>query len=280
MSDVAVLIVNYLTGDLVADAVQALSPAGFDIRVWDNSGDVPATLREHATVEADGRNQMFAAPNNRMYAASSAPFVLLLNPDVLIAPESVHGLIEALSSDPDAWGVMPRLVGPDGEDQNYLRRLPTLRMLLADRLPLLRSVFRGAHDDYYGADVDLKRDTTVEQPPAACLLLRRDVVGERLFDDSYRLFFNDTDLARRLNHAGGHCRYVAGVTARHIGGASIARARPTRRAWIRREYDISLLRYARRNLRGWQLLAPVIALRVVTTSLVEVADRFHRRMRG
>jgi GT2 family glycosyltransferase len=175
---------------------------------------------------------------------------------------------------------MPRLIGVDGEDQNYLRRLPTVSMLLADRLPLLRSLFPTAYERYYYKDVDLSVSGTVEQPPAACLLVRRDLVGERLFDESYPLFFNDTDLARRLNASGKHCRYVATVTASHVGGASIARARPTRRSWIRREYDLSLLRYARRNVRGWFVLVPVIAIRVVATSTVAAVDRIFRRWRG
>ena len=59
-------------------------------------------------------------------------------------------------------------------------------------------------------------------PPAACLLVRRSTVGRTLFDEQYRLFFNDTDLARRLN-AAHECWYAADVTARHLRGASFAR---------------------------------------------------------
>ena len=275
MSDVAVVIVNYLSGDLVEKAVDALA-GQFDVHVWDNSGDLPSRVRSLATVHGDGRNLLFARPNNEMYRATSARYVLLLNPDVVIKPEAVKALVGALDADPTAWSAMPRLVGSDGGDQNYLRRLPTLPMMLVDRMPGLRAVWPGLYKHYYCHDVDLTADAIVEQPPAACLLVRRSAVGSELFDENYPLFFNDTDLARRLN-ALGHCRYLASVSAVHIGGASIQRARRQRPAWIRRQYDMSLLRYARRNVRGGILLAPIVLARV---ALAELAAATIRVVRG
>lgn len=261
MSPTDVLIVNYLTGDLVQQAVDALAGAPVRLHVWDNSGELPPAMSDKATIYGDGRNHLFAAPNNRMFNHADGEHVLLLNPDVILSPYALAHLTSVLEADPEAWGVMPRLVGSDGRDQNYLRRLPTLRALFADRFPPLRWLWRRHFDHYYCREVDLGRDQVVEQPPAACLLIRRSAVDGALFDEGYPLFFNDVDLSRRLNRT-GHCRYVASASALHVGGASISRARVTRRAWLRSEYDRSLLRYARRNLTGGYLLTPVILLRL------------------
>ena len=258
MTHVDVLVVNYCTGDLVLKATQLV--AGFDVHVWvhDNSGEVLADPPAGVTVLGDGSNAYFAAANNVLYGQCDGELALLLNPDVELAHADLLRLIAVLEEHPEAWGVAPRLLDADGSDQRYLHALPTVRALLADRVPLLRRVFASDYRNYLQLDVDLRRSQVVAQPPAACLLVRRDVVGPQLFDERYRLFFNDTDLARRLNGS-HHCWYAADVTARHLRGESFARL--PQGYDTAREYDRTLLRYARANLRWWPLLLPALALR-------------------
>ena len=258
MTHVDVLVVNYGTGDLARRATQLVAGPGVHVWVHDNSGEVLADPPPGVTVLGDGSNAYFAAANNVLYGQCDAPYVLLLNPDVELAHDDLLRLVAELEAQPGAWGVAPRLLDADGSDQRYLHALPTVRALLADRVPLLRKVFGASYRSYLQRDVDLRRSQVVAQPPAACLLLRRAVVGRVLFDERYRLFFNDTDLARRLN-ASHECWYAASVTARHLRGESFARLP---RGWdTAREYDRTLLTYARANLRWWPLLLPALALR-------------------
>lgn len=272
---VDVLVVNYGTGALAQRAVDTVTggagaqPAGMHVWLWDNSGELLADPPVGFPVAGDGTNHLFAAANNALYARGDAPWVLLLNPDVELARTDVFRLVDALRARPDCWGVAPRLQFADGSDQRYLHALPTLSSLLADRLPPLRPLLRGAHRHYLQLDVDLTCSQVVEQPPAACLLVRREAVGQELFDPQYQLFFNDTDLARRLNQ-GGRCWYAADVTARHVRGASFERLRGYA---VAREYDRALLRYARAHVRGWQLLVPVLAARWVTSRLLDAVRR-------
>ncbi len=265
MTDVDVLIVNYGTADLVHAAAACVQGPGVRLATWDNSGELLAQAGD-LTVRGDGSNTYFAAANNALYAAGSAEHVLLLNPDVELSYGGLKQLVTFLDAHPDAWGVAPRLLDADGTDQRYLHALPTLPMLLVDRLPFLRRVLPRAHRAYRQLDVDLRATQVVAQPPAACLLVRRSVVGERLFDPAYRLFFNDTDLARRLNQNGA-CWYVGSVTARHLRAESFARL--PRGFGIAREYDRTLLRYARRHVRGWWLLVPVVGGRALVSRLLD-----------
>ena len=260
MINVDVLVVNYLTPELTLQAVKSVSGPGVRVLVQDNSGDLGPDVAELAEVSGDGANLLFAEANNRLFARSGAPLVLLLNPDVVLEEPALAGLVAALEKHPSAWGAAPQLRDPDGELQNYFRRLPGLRALLADRCPPLRVLWKRELALHYCRDMDLTVSGLVDQPPAACLLVRRDRIEGTLFDPSYPLFFNDTDLARRLNSKGS-CLYVAEVHAIHHVGASINRARVAHRSWIRRQYDDSLLRYARSNLRGWQLLVPIVMAR-------------------
>jgi N-acetylglucosaminyl-diphospho-decaprenol L-rhamnosyltransferase len=262
--DVDVLIVNYLTADLALTAMRGVAGTGVQVHVWDNSGELLAQSPAGLTVHGGEGNVLYAVANNRLFCLGSAPWVLLLNPDVVLHRDQLLALVAAANGDPAAWGAAPALRNPNGTAQNYRWRLPTLCALLSDRLPPLRGLFGRAWRAYRCLDDPIDVPGRVEQPAAACLLLRRAAVTGPLFDESYPLFFNDTDLARRLN-ATGHCLYVPSVSAIHVGGASVERVRQSHAGWIRREYDLSLLRYARRNVRGWWLLIPVVAARRLLT---------------
>ena len=272
MMHIDVLIVNYGTGELAAEAAELVTGPGVHVWAWDNSGEMLADPpRTDLVLLGDGSNTWYAPANNRLYEQCDGPLVLLLNPDVQLAHAALLRLAGTLERDPLAWGVAPRLLNADGSDQRYLHALPDLPSLLADRLPFLRPVLRTSHRRYTAASVDLRRSQVVEQPAAACLLVRRTLAGPRLFDESYRLFFNDTDLARRLNTS-AHCLYAADVTAMHLRGESFARMRPRSGRAIAREYDEALLRYARRNVRGWPVLVAVVLARRLVITLLDAFD--------
>lgn len=271
---VDVIIVNYRTPELTESLVRRLASDQVNVFVWDNSNDIEsASLPRGHRVYGNGENVMFASGSNRLFALSSAPLVLLLNPDVELDASQLWTLVDALSSDPRAWGAAPRLVSPDGADQNYVRRLPTFAAVAADRVPPLRGVLGRSYRRYWCLDVARDKDGLVEQPAAACLLLRRAELDGVLFDEGYPLFFNDTDLARRMNATGGHCRYLGTLAVRHLGGEAIRRERESNSEWIRDEYDRSYLRYCRLNLAGWPLLAPIFFIRWTLRRLSSVLGR-------
>ena len=265
---VDVLLVNYRTADLTRSAADAVAGEGVHIFAWDNSGDLLLHPPPQVQLSGDGTNTYYAPANNALAERCSGEFVLLLNPDVLLSHESLQQLVGALASRPAAWGVAPRLLNPDGSDQHYLQRLPDVWALLADRLPPLRRVLRGPYERFLALDVDLKREQVVEQPPAACLLVKRSRLQDGLFDPQYRLFFNDTDLARRQNLT-GQCWLIPSITAVHLRGESFRREKPRTGYVVAREYDRALLRYSRRNIPGWQLLIPVIFGRLLAAWLAD-----------
>ena len=269
-----VLIVNYRTADLTCSAAAAVDGEGVHIFAWDNSGDLLSHPPPHVQLLGDGTNTYYAPANNALAERCNGEFVLLLNPDVLLSHESLQQLVSALATRPAAWGAAPRLLNPDGSDQHYLQRLPDVWALLADRLPPLRHVLRGPYERFLALDIDLRREQVVEQPPAACLLIRRSRLRDGLFDPQYRLFFNDTDLARRQNLS-GECWLIPSVTAVHLRGESFRREKPRTGYVVAREYDRALLRYARHNIPGWRILTPVILGRLLAAWLADRLRAWH-----
>ena len=139
-------------------------------------------------------------------------------------------LVNHLDEHPDVVAAAPLLTDDDGGSQRefQLRRLPTFGTLLADVLgigtlwPSNRATAR-----YRYRDLDLSVPRPVEQPAAAALLLRRDVLDEvGAFDEQFApAWFEDVDYCRRLATAGKRVDVVPAARARHFGGASLEHVR-------------------------------------------------------
>ena len=211
-------------------ALEAAVATGWPVVVVDNASSdgtseyVRVRVPEVALVAAD-RNLGFAGGVNAGVHESATAWVLVLNPDIVLTRAAVARMLAA-GEPADIGAVGARLVGPDGHPQpSYsLRRFPTLATWAADLL-LLDHVWPGnpVSRHYLAADVDHERDQDVEQPAAACLLIRRaafDAVGG--FDTRFHpAWFEDVDFCRRLSAAGWRVRYAAAAEVVHEGGVAM-----------------------------------------------------------
>jgi N-acetylglucosaminyl-diphospho-decaprenol L-rhamnosyltransferase len=228
---VSVLVVSWQSAAWLERCLAAIDPAEAEIVVADNastdgSAAVARTAAPHATVLALDRNLGFAGGVNAARRAARAPRLLLLNPDAAPTPGASGRLVEVLDSAADLGAVAGRLVGADGAPQHgfNVRRLPSMSALVADLL-FIRHLWPGnpASARYYARDLDPDASADVEQPAAACLLVRADVF-DRLggFDEGFwPAWWEDVDFCRRLRDAGYRIRYVPDAVFRHEGGTSL-----------------------------------------------------------
>lgn len=269
------LIVNWNTRDLLRaclGAIEANPPAvPHEILVADNaSGDGSAAMvgAEFPTVRllANGANLGYAAGNNQLLRDARGRWLLLLNPDTEIDPRldarPFDTLIEHLERHPFTGAVAARLVHPDGRTQASCRGFPTPARLAAEWSGLAR-LFPGQLGQYRLRDFDHLTPRAVEQPMASCILLRRAALRQvGLFDERFRIFFNDVDLCLRLHRAGWRIDYQPGAVIVHHGGGSTRQVRP---AMIRESRD-ALLAYFEKHHRAamsalvWTLWRGLIGL--------------------
>jgi GT2 family glycosyltransferase len=180
---------------------------------------------------------------NQGIAATSAPLVLLLNPDCRVAPGVFETLARELAQSPDCAIVGPRIVNPDGSPQGNARGDPDMltglfgrTSLLRRWLPALATSTRNVVDDR------LRRTETVDWLSGACVLIRRSVLAEvNGFDERYFLYWEDADLCRRVRALGYRVRYVPAATAVHQVGHS---SRSARAASVRAFHESAYLYYA------------------------------------
>lgn len=217
--------------------------------VDDASSDGAAELVERefpaARLLRNEENRGFAASANRGLAAASAELLLLLNSDTEVEADALGRLVGFLERHPTHAGVVPQLVGPSGEVQPSCMAFPRMATPLFFGTPLERWRPRSRElRRYFQRDFDHVSERDVEQPPAACWLLRRaswEAVGP--FDESLELFFNDVDWCRRLAEQGGRLRFLPEARVLHHGGASTAG-----RADFLLRWQTDRLRYQRKHL--------------------------------
>jgi GT2 family glycosyltransferase len=226
----------------------------FELLVVDNGSSPPLDPARlgPARLLAPGRNLGFAEGANAGIAEARAPIVLLLNPDAVPEEGALGQLLAGFAAHPEAAGLAPRMMGLDGAPQWgwQLRKLPSPAELLLHALPLGGS--QG------GLTAEPPAGAPVEQPAAAALALRRDVVLSigGLDAGFWPAWFEDVDLARRLAAAGHRLLYWPAARFRHGLGATVPRLGYGPFLWI---YDRNLVLYLRKHHgAGWAFVARVL----------------------
>ena len=277
VDEVAAVVVNFNSGDHLVDCLRSLRGEGVDtIVVVDNAsadGSLDAGVRADPNVQVVRlpRNVGYGAGANRGVAATTSTYVLVLNPDTVVEPGLVKGLVGALERDPQLGIVGPRLDNQDGTLYPSVREFPKLgdaigHAFLVDVVPNNRFTRR-----YRMLDWDHREARRVDWVSGAGFLVRRaafDSVDG--FDEAYFMYLEEVDLCWRLARAGWFAGYEPTVGLMHVQGVSTARA-PYR----------MVLAHHRSMLRFWwrstppshRLLAPVVGLGVAVRAAAELARR-------
>ncbi len=233
---VAIAMVHYHAEDLLRRCLGALGKselADFQLCVVDNgSGDGLAwasAVDPRVRVVTPGRNLGFAAATNLAlrHLDAAAPFVLLLNPDVLVAPATIGGAVAAFD-DPDIGVVTCKLVMPGGAIDHACHRAdPGLVSGLAHQLGLSRLFPRSRTLGAYALTAeDRERPRDVGSGTAAFLLLRREALDRigPCMDERFFLYGEDLDLCRRVRAAGYRVVYRPHLSAVHVKGSGRVRS--------------------------------------------------------
>jgi GT2 family glycosyltransferase len=241
VSATSIVIASWNTRELLRACLAALARSRRRPRevivVDDASGDGSADMVErefpHVVLVRRGTRGGFAPATNAGLARASGEYVLLLNADTEVDPDALGTLESWLAHHPEYAAAAPRLVNPDGSTQRACMRFPSLWTPLFFGTPLETWFPKSRElERYFLREFDHEHAADVEQPPAACLLLRRTAVEQvgRL-DERLALFFNDVDLSKRLAAANLRTRYLPDARVLHHVGAS-TRQRPDRlEAW-------------------------------------------------
>ncbi len=160
------------------------------------------------------KNVGFAAGCNLGAGAAQGLFLVFLNPDVIVQPDSLSALHQALVDNRKVGMTAGRLISNDGLFQASCRRFPTLYNLFFSRKSLLKWVSKKAASEYTHGD--FKTNTVVDATAAAFVMIEAGLfkkLGQ--FDERFFLYVEDTDLCLRLSQAGLKTLFVPSAVGAH-----------------------------------------------------------------
>jgi len=267
--DISIAIVNWNTRDLLLDALNSIysdtSGPNLEVFVVDNNssdGSAAAVAERFPQVilAANTTNAGYAAGNNQAIKQAKAPYILLLNPDVVVPKDTFAKAIAFMDAHPDAGASGIRLIHPDGRIQRSVRGFPTPLAIiweltgLAALFPQSR-LFGAYRMTWFAYDTAAE----VDQPMGTFLLIRRsalDAVG--MMDEQFPIFFNEVDWCLRCKRSGWKIYFDPGAQIVHYGGSSTAQVGPAM-AWESRR---GLLQFYNKHYRlpwFWPLRAAISA---------------------
>jgi N-acetylglucosaminyl-diphospho-decaprenol L-rhamnosyltransferase len=169
-----------------------------------------------------GRNAGYAAGINAAVAAADPhDAILVLNPDIRLAPDCVPELLDVLRRR-HAGITVPRLCRGNGDFSPSMRREPTIPRALGDAVLGGNRVGRYA---WLGEVVTDERryaeETVVDWAEGSIMLIDRtcwDACGP--WDESFFLYSEETEYALRARDRGFPMVYAPRAQARHLEGDS------------------------------------------------------------
>lgn len=252
---VSIVIVNWNSGPLLERCVGSLRKhaADCEIVIVDNaSEDASLDFVQRSGTSLVLRNSWnagFAAANNQGWRASRGELILFLNPDTESLPGGVDRLAERLQKDATVWAAGGQLVDHAGTAQVgfNVRAFPSIGAVAAEMLLLDEIWPRNPWTRRYRmSDWDHDSPCDVDQPAAACLMVRRAAL-ESLggFDEAFRpAWFEDVDLCKRIRNAGGRIVFEPRARFVHYGAISLRNLTPEE---FMRCYYANLIRYFRKH---------------------------------
>ncbi len=224
----SVVILNYNVRYFLELCLQSVEAALKDIPseiivIDNNSPDdscdmVRANFPEITLIE-NKENVGFSKANNQAVAVAKGEYICILNPDVVVAENTFHNLINFSKSKSDHGIIGCRLIDGSGAFlPESKRNFPTV-FIAFDKL-------FGTSQHYYAKQIEELETMPVDVLPGALMFLKRslyDNLGG--FDEDFFMYGEDIDLSYRVQKLGLNNYYLGDTTIIHFKGESTAKNR-------------------------------------------------------
>jgi GT2 family glycosyltransferase len=208
MSDVDVIVLDIDGGAMLADCLAALRAQSHPpsrIIVFDNGSTVP-TIATGAEVIRSETNLGFTGGVNAAFTRVTAPYVALVNNDVVADRDWLATLVAAMDADAKLAAV-----------QTIIRRDDTT--IDGAGIDISDGTFRQlGHALPLGAPLPEAWGVS-----ATAALYRVQALGARVFDERFFAYYEDVELSARLRESGWKLRVLPEAKATHRGSQSSSR---------------------------------------------------------
>ena len=226
--DVSVVLVSYNTAHLFEPLFSALAAARGTLKLQvivvdnisrDDSVTILRTRYPDVELIENKANVGFARANNQALPHARGRYILLLNTDAFVAPDTLQNSVEFMDAHPRCGVLGVKLVGRDGALQPSCRYFPTPWNVFLITTGLAR-FFPGTRliDDMSWDHASVRECDWV---PGCYYMVRREVIDQvGLFDPRYFLYYEEVDHCRAVRQAGWSVVYYPFTEVVHVGGES------------------------------------------------------------
>lgn len=284
MVDISIVIVSYNTKNLLEDCLSSLKKTikqNNNVAVWvvdnyssDNSAKMVRKKFPWVNLIANDKNFGFAKANNQAIRKIKSRYIFLLNPDTEILNNALDKMVSYMVKHKDVGILGPQLVNVDGSIQRELSPFPKLldAILVLLKLHRLSPFSQLVYPNY-----DYSKIQHVEHLMGSALLASKEVFDQvGFFDESFFLWFEETDFEKRAKESGFKIAYYPKAKIKHLIGQSTRKANPFKRQTI---WNKSLWRYFQKHRPSIDrlVLLPFMFLSYFPAALVYLKYKYQIR---
>ncbi|MEI6836079.1 MAG: glycosyltransferase family 2 protein [Candidatus Falkowbacteria bacterium] len=261
--DLSVIIVSWKVKEKLRANLQALDASegdfSYEVYVVDNNsgdGSVEMVRAEFPQVKllANDDNRGFAKANNQALIQVQGDYVLLLNPDMLVRPDTLINALTWAKNNQQAVVSGYKLVDSQGKIIKQVRRFPSFfdQLMIISKIPHL---LPGVLSHYLWTDFNYEQAAKVDSIRGAFFLINKKVYlnisGQKnlALDERYFIWFEEVDFCRQVFQNGGEVWYSPAAQCVDYVGASFGQvALATKQKY----FEDSMLKYFKKWEAIWQ----------------------------
>lgn len=235
IKDVSIIIVNYKTPDLTLQSIHSVFSSDtsltYEVILVDNNsqdGLVEKVKNEYSftLLIENKQNVGFAKANNQGIQLASGRYVLLLNSDTVVRPDTLDVMVSFMDNQSNVGASGCKVVLPNGELDKACRRgfpTPSASFYYAFGFSkLFPNVPR--FNQYQLGYLDPDESYPVDCLVGAFMMVRREVIDQvGGLDEEFFMYGEDIDWCYRIKQAGWEIYYYPKTSITHYKGASSRR---------------------------------------------------------
>ena len=240
MVDLSIIIVSYNTKDFIKNCLASILSSingklSFEVIIVDNASNDGSVaeiqnsklkIQNHKSkfkIIANEKNVGFSRANNIGVKQAKGRYLLFLNPDTIVYPNTLETMVEFMDKNIDAGAATCKVVIPNGElDDASHRGFPTpwnsfaLFSGLSKIFPRSR-LFGG----YNLGWMDINKTHEIDSCAGAFMIVRREAGREvQWWDEDYFFYGEDLDFCYQLKQKKWKVYYVPTASILHYKGVS------------------------------------------------------------
>jgi len=282
----SVIIVSYNVKYHLEQCIRSVKNAseGLETDIWvvdnassDDSVEYLQTRFPEIHIISNTENVGFSRANNQAIRQSQGEYVLMLNPDTIVAEDTLRGCVDFLDAHPEVGATGVRMLTADGTFAPESRRgLPTPFTSFC-KMTGLSSLFPKSRvfGRYYMKYLNEDEPNPIEVISGAFNMLRRkalDTIG--LLDEDFFMYGEDIDLSYRMLMAGWQNYYLPYYIL-HYKGESTEKSSFR---YVHVFYNAMLIFFNKHFGKRYLFLAYLIRLAVVVRAMIDMLIRLFNRI--